>query len=57
METFEGKLKQGLISEEEPVEQVFGGDNNPFAEKDGPKSPQVSQASKQNVPTLNNNNK
>ena len=57
METFEQKLERGLISEEEPVEQVFGGDNNPFVENDGPKSPQVSQSSKQNVPTINNGNK
>lgn len=56
MEAFEQKLERGLISEEEPVEQVFGGENNPFAEKDGPKSPQVSQALKQNVPTINNSN-
>ena len=54
MEAFEDKLNHGLISEEEPVEQVFSGDNNPFVENGGPVSPQVSPQPKPNVPTLNN---
>ena len=56
IEAFESNLAAGKVLEEEPVEQVFGKDNNPFAENDGPKSPQISEVVKQNVPTINNNN-
>ena len=37
-------------------EQVFG-ENNPFVENNGDKSPQISQPSKQSTLTMNNNNK
>ena len=55
MEAFEQKLERGLISEEEPVEKVFGENNNPFVENDGPKSPQISNESQQSTLTFNNN--
>ena len=55
MGAFETKLDRGLISEEEPVEQVFGENNNPFVENDGPKSPQISNESQQSTLTINNN--
>ena len=54
MEAFEQKLERGLISEEEPVEHVFG-ENNPFVENDGPKSPQISSESQQSTLTFKNN--
>ena len=47
-------VREELFPEERV--QVFGEDN-PFVGNDGKIAPQVSQEPKQNVPTLNNNNK
>ena len=55
MEEYEFNRMNGVSNNNK--ERVFDNDNNPFVENDGKIASQVSQAPKQNVPTLNNGNK
>ena len=55
MEVFEERLKSGLDKEAEPVEKVFDGNDNPFAENDANKSVPINSQPQHSVPTVTNN--